>query len=136
MSWLSVAEKDIGMVFTSLTNSGSNTPAAQKALADIATANASVQAALPDLEDAILDDAANYLLSKIPLVGSLLQGDVDALLNSFAAKVNAKLFPTVPSAATTTLAVPAGASPLVAASASPNQIADLTVPADDPLSNA
>lgn len=122
MSWLSVAETDIGNVFKTLTDSGSTSPAAQNALAKIADANTAVQAALPDLEDAILDDVVNYLLGKVPLVGSMLQPEADALANAFAAKLNAKLFP--------------GLAPVGSSSSAAGQIAPATVPADDPLANA
>ncbi len=87
MSWLSVAMNDLGKLLEGLASSPTATPAAKTALADLQTAATSVTAAAPDLEDAIVDDLVNYALSKIPF-GSLVQGEVDSLVNKYLTKLN------------------------------------------------
>jgi len=90
MSWLSVAMNDLGKMLEGLAASPTATPAAKTALADLQTAANSVTAAAPDLEDAIVDDVVNYALSKIPF-GSLVQGEVDSLVNKFLLQLNASI---------------------------------------------
>lgn len=88
MSWLSVALKDLGTLFS---QAASQTPEAQKALADLQTAATSVQAAAPALVDAAVDDALNAMLSKIPILGTLAEGEVDDIANKFLASLYAKV---------------------------------------------
>ena len=67
---------------------GSN-PAAQQAANDVKVAANSIEATIEPLAD----DLLNVVLERIPLVGGMLTGPADALLNSFLDKLLAK-FPT------------------------------------------
>jgi hypothetical protein len=69
-------------------------PAAQQAAADVKTAAASVEAAI----EPVADDILNAVLERVPLVGGLLTGPGDAILNSFLDKLLGK-FPAAPSLA-------------------------------------
>ena len=64
-------------------------PAAAKAKADVQAAENSVLAAIEPLAD----DLLNAVLDRIPLVGGLLTGPADAMLNSFLDKLLAKFEP-------------------------------------------
>lgn len=116
---LSSSIADIGKFLTSAATDP-NAPASVKtALTDITAAAQSVEAAMADAIDMLVDTEINALISKIPVLGSLAQPEVDALANDAVAAVLAivytKLGLTPPVSAATPNASSAGTQAGVAA---------------------
>jgi hypothetical protein len=78
---LSSSLNDIGKFLTSAATDP-NAPATIKtALADVTAAVHSVEAAMEDAIDLLVDTEINALISKIPVLGNLAQPEIDALAN-------------------------------------------------------
>jgi hypothetical protein len=83
---------DLGKFLTSATTDP-NAPASVKtALADVTTAVHSVEAALGDAIDLLVDTEINALISSIPGL-NLAQSEIDALANSIVSAVLALVYP-------------------------------------------
>ena len=84
---LSSSLADIGKFLTSAATDP-NAPASVKtALADITAAAQSVEAAIPEVIDTLVDTEINALLAKIPVLNTLAQPEIDTLANDAVAAV-------------------------------------------------
>jgi hypothetical protein len=82
-----------------LEGAAATNPAAAQAATSVKTAANDVEAAI----EPIADDILNAVLERIPLVGGLITGPADALLNSVLDKLLARFDTTVAATASTAL---------------------------------
>ncbi len=102
-------------IITFLEGKAASNPAAAQAATDVKTAATSLEAAI----EPIADDILNAVLERIPLVGGLITGPADALLNSFLDKLLGH-----PAAATSTAAKRIAPAPAPAPQATMEPIAN------------